>query len=261
MNTTALFSVLLAASASVASASFVYQSDFDVTTSDISGVHGLASDGTNFFFGSFESGLSVRDGSFTETTLYGNPGGFGQIRGVGYDGSTGTLLAGNYSTGDVYRMSTTGVLLDTMNLMPFSEMNAVGADSNSGNIFTLGFNGLIQQHTSTGAFVSSFNVGTTLTGLAIDDVNQSIFIMTSSDDVVHEYDYNGTLIGTVIADGSADGNGQGLYYDNTTAELYVTSQFSMTVWADSTRQVVPAPASMTLLGFAGFAAIRRRRFN
>jgi|GEM_PF-3486190 len=261
MNTTAFFSILLAASTSVASASFVFQSDFDVTTSDILGIHGIAGDGTNFYLGSFDSGISVRDASFSETTLYGNPGGFGQIRGVGHDASTGSILAGNYTTGDVYRMSTEGVLLDTMNLMGSSLMNAVGADGNSGNIFTLGFNGLIQQHTSTGAFVSSFNVGTTLTGMAIDDVNQSIFIMTSGDDVVHEYDYNGTLIGTVIADGSADGNGQGLYYDNTTGELYVTSQFSMTVWADSTRQVVPAPASMTLLGLACFAAARRRRFS
>lgn len=259
MNTTAVFTLVLASTASIASASFVYQSDFTVALSDPTGIHGLASDGTNFFLGSFESGVSVRDGSFTESMLFGTPA-FGQTRGVGFDASTGTLLVGNYTNGDVYRMSTAGALLDTMSLSTPAQMNAVGADGNTGNIFTLEFGGLIQQHAGDGTFLSSFNIGFNLTGLAVDDVNQSIFVMYSTDDMIREYDYNGNLLGTAVADGSTAGNGQGLYYDNTTAELYVTSQRGeITVWADSTRQVVPAPASAVLIGLSGLVATRRRR--
>lgn len=261
MNTNAVFTILLAGTASIASASFVHQSDFSVTLSDPTGIHGIASDGSNFYLGSFQSGVSMRDSLFNETALYGIPGGAGEIRGLSYDASSGTLLAGNYDTGEVYRMSTAGTLLNTMNLLtPAGQMNAVGADGNSGNIFTLSFSGLVQQHTSAGAFLSSFNTGINLTGLAVDDVNQSIFIMTSSTDEIREYDYSGNLIGTVIAAGTTTGNGQGLHYDNTSGELYVTSQFGdIAVWADSTRQTVPTPASIAILGLSGLVTTRRRR--
>lgn len=262
MKSISVTAFILAATASVASAEFVFQQGFVVSTDLAPAIHGLASDGDQFFLGSFEAGISVRDSSFNEVSLLPNPGPFGNIRGVAYDSTSGTLLAGNNSNGDIYRVSTDGTLLGTMDVMGNSQLNAVGVDGNSGDFFVAGFNGNIQRHSSSGDMLFSFMIGTTLTGLAVDDVNESIFLMSSQTDTVFEYNYDGVLIDTVILDATPTPsvNGQGLFYNNTTGQLYVTGQFGkISIYGDSTRPVVPAPGALALLGFSGCAAARRRR--
>ena len=256
-------SSVLAVSASMASADFVYQQGFTVNTNTSSGgIHGLASDGDQFYIGVFTDGISVHDGGFDQLSIIPNPGPFGGIRGLAFDQSNGTLLAGNHDSGDVYRVSTDGSLLNTFNVMGSSQLNAVGVDGNSGDVFVAGYNGNIQRHSSTGALISSFSLGSTLTGLAIDDVNESVFVMSSQTDRVYEYDYSGNLISTAIIDATPQpsANGQGLYYNNTTGQLYVTAQSGrISIYADSTRAVVPAPGALALFGLSGVAATRRRR--
>jgi len=122
------------------------------------------------------------------------------------------------------------------------------------------FGGTIQNRTRTGQLISSFNTGVLndWTGLAFDELNNSLLLLTS-DDSVYEYGTDGTLIGQPLASDIVQGNGLGLAYDSSIGRLYVTSQLdnSVTVFDDPNR--VPEPSSVFLLLLISAVAMPRRR--
>lgn len=240
-------------------AGFVLQSTQSIPSTG-TGIHGIGSDGSSFYIGMFSNGIRVADATFSETGTI-DLGVFQEIRGVAYDRLNDDIIATDYNTGTLYRLDGAGTILDSFSVGVAGQINAVGVDRGSGDIFVAEFGGFVLRYNSKGVFQSQFDTGITLTGLAVDSVNQSLMLLTSEPDSVIEFDYSGSPLVSPFPGDAVSGNGQGLFYDETNGDLYVTSQNgNVYIYNDPQRTTLPEPAGVLLvsLGLLGIVGCRRK---
>jgi DNA-binding beta-propeller fold protein YncE len=141
-------------------------------------------------------------------------------------------------------------------------------DDRDSTVWVALFSGQVQQWSSAGQLLFSFNGLASLpsltfgwSGIAIDPTNNHLFLMNDNDDI-YEFKMTGQLLGKIISDpfpGTVffSDNGQGLNYDPVTMILRATSQSGELV---AFQAHVPEPCTAAMLSIAAlFATSHRRR--
>ena len=246
-----LFSVSAVLSASV-SAAFVEGLPYTLTGG---GTVDLAFDGTDWHIATLGSGYRNYNSSFA---LYGNTvvTGVSEARGLAYDANSNHLFIGDYFDGTVREITLGGSVLASFATSAFS-LNALDYDARDNTLWLAHFNGTVEHRTRTGTLLSSFASGQSLSGLAIDTVNNTLLAMADND-FVYEYAFNGALLGTPVATDQLNGNGLGLAYDSSIGRLYASSQEGYVSVFDDPARAVPEPATAGLLLLGSAVFLRRR---
>jgi hypothetical protein len=210
--------------------------------------HGLASDGTDWYVANFGDPIRVFDVAWVQIGTLTVPGGR-TIRGLAFDIASGNLFLGSYGTQEVVETTTAGVQVNVFPTGLASGFNAVAVNDIDGTVWVVGYGGDIRHLTRTGSFLGGFSTPFNWTGAAVDALRNTILLMESSPDTVHEYDFGGATLGLAIASDCVGGNGQGLTYDSFTGVLTATGQYGdLSIWD---RPIPISPPTCTLTGPAG----------
>ena len=222
--------------------------------------HGIAFDGTNWSIADpFDDSFHRYDANFNflgDTSV----SGISDMRGMAYDSNTNNLFVGDEDTGIVRLVTIDGSEISQFATGFGEGLNAIAFDPNSDSVWLAFFNGVIENRTRTGTLISSFNGGENWTGLAYDELNNSLLLLESSNDTLFEFAPNGSLIGQMVGVDLIVENGQGLAYDSSLGRLFVTSQTgNVAIWDDPSR-AIPEPqiTIVILLSLAG-QTLRRQR--
>lgn len=223
-------------------AQFVKQTEIPLTpTPDYS--HGIAFDGGNWHIANLNTpSFNTYNSSFSRISQITIPG-LVDVRGLAFDSSTGNLWLGDYTSSRVYEVTTTGTLIQDFPVG--TGVNAVAYNPLTDTIWVARFASELQQWSRTGTLISSFSTpGLTWTGLAMDSCSGNLLLMEAQNDLVYEYQTDGTQVGQIIPSDQIIANGQGLYYDAATAELYATSAIDpiITVFQDPNRTTCGGPS-------------------
>lgn len=219
-----------------AQAQFSKQADIPISTSNN---HGIAFDGSQWHIAAIINTPSFNtfDSAFTFQNSVTVAGAI-SIRGLTYDPNSGNLFLGSNANSTVYEVTTSGTELNSF-VAGSGNINALAYDPRDDTIWLARFTGEIEQYARNGGLIDSFSTGPDLdwTGMALDLCTGNLFLLENGDQV-YEYQTDGTQIGLVIPTDQIIGNGQGLYYDASTAQLWATSQNDdAALFQDSTRQV------------------------
>lgn len=223
--------------------------------------HGIAYDGSNWYFPNaqgdpFPGGsiLGKYDNNYEYIESIWIPG-LDSTRGLTYDRNSDHLFIGDQDTGIVREITKGGDKIQQFSASGL--LNALAYDAATDTIWSAHFSGIIEHRTRSGALISSFDGGLNWTGLAIDEINNTLILLKNTD-TVYEFKYDGTLIGQIISTDMIAQNGQGLAYDSMSGTLWATGQFGkLTILQDASR--VPEPATLSLLALGAAAMLRRRR--
>lgn len=233
-------------------ATFIKINEIDLTTGGSH--HGIAYDGSNWYiaapakdiFKTYDSNFSYVK-SVTVSGVY-------DMRGMTYDRNSGHLFVGDNISSIVREVTLGGAEIQQFSAS--SHLNALAYDAVTDSIWSAHFSGIIENRTRTGTLISSFDGGQEWTGLAFDEINNTL-ILLETNDTFYEFDKNGTLIGEIISSDLLNGNGQGLAYDAFSGTLWATSQYGkVTIFKDASR--VPELATLVLLGL-GALMVRGKR--
>jgi PEP-CTERM motif len=215
---------------------------------------GLAFDGTTWYESNF-AGWERYDTNWNFLSTTSQPG---SLRGLVYDGAANTLFQ-TQNLNSVVETTLAGVTVQSF--ATANGLNAVAWDPLDDSLWLAYFSGLIEHRTRTGTLVSNFSTSWAWTGAAFDPVNRSLLLLDNND-VVVEYSLTGSQIGASQAGLFALSNGQGLYYDASQGDLYVTAQeHRLALLEDRSRLAatsVPEPATLSLVGLGCIGALARR---
>jgi hypothetical protein len=189
------------------------------------GFHGIAQVGNQWFMANFEGGgWHVYDLNFNQVGSTAVVPPIGATRPLCYNSNSGTVFIGDYGAGIIYEVTTAGATLNSFS-SGGSGLNALAYNPNNDHVFAVHYSGLVAELTSAGAPVNSFNAGGySWTGAACDWINDTLLLLTSSNDYVVEYDFGGAVVDTPLNTDAVTGNGQGMAYDANTGIMHVTSQ-------------------------------------
>ncbi len=205
--------------------------------------HGIAFDGFEWHIAAihsnswrnFDTDFGLLDSTHVPEAIEAN------FRGLAFDEASGNLFAGDFAENEVFEATLAGSVVNSFTSNVPVGFNAIAIDQEDGTLWLVGFNGLVNHVTRTGALLSSFTTpGLQWTGAAFDTARNTVLLLETSADTVHEYDTAGTPLGLAIASDAVSGNGQGLHYDSVTGILHVTSQFGpVAIWIREGAGAIP----------------------
>jgi hypothetical protein len=198
------------------------------------------------------------------------------IRGTEYDRVNNRMVLFRHDTGEVRFHAMDGSLLSTFNTN-FTPGNEISVDPHDGSIWLAYFGGQVRHYSSTGTFLSQFNTGMLLSGIALDPVKETLFLMRADgpggangmfDDELYEFSTTGTNLGRIWGSSEIKGNGVGLEYIPQLGRLYVTAQFNaqvnepyfgVSVYEDISRIPEPATWGLGMVGIVLWWGWKRRQ--
>ncbi len=228
--------------------------------------YGLAFDGSQWHVSSplsnFWWNLSPTFSPLGSTTVAGEH----DMRGLDYSTTRNQLVIDDVQTGNIRFVGLNGTVQSEFPTGA-GQIEGLDFDDRDSTIWLANFSGQVQQWSSSGLLLFSFNGLASLPslnfgwgGIAIDPTNNHLFLQNDNDDI-YEFKMTGQLLGKIINDPfpSSDGfsgNGQGLNYDPVKMVLRATSQAGGLVAFQAT---VPEPGTATMLLIAAIFAAGRRR--
>jgi hypothetical protein len=229
--------VTCTALAAAAHADFGIVDQFPIQTSN-NQAFSLAFDGTNWNVTTITSARwDVFDQDFNRlSTTIASAG--SQFRALGFSERRETIFAVDYPSGTVYEFNLDGTRVGSFSGPARNQVNAIGVDRFDDTVWLVTFAGGVYHYEPTGALLGSFTVPFNVSGLAIDEAAGTLLLMESSNDFVHEYDFDGNFVGVPIGQDVVPGNGLGLFYDAYSATLCATTQSGppqVTVFQDPDR--------------------------
>lgn len=180
--------------------------------------------------------------------------GVAMVRGLDYDPLSGLMVLIDYDRSTLVRATLQGDLVSSGFLRGLGPPNGVTVNPLDGSIWVAHISGEVYQVTPAGTILRSFRVGFNLTGIAVDPLRDTLFLLGNGgggtlDDDVFEFTYSGTNLGRVIDADEVPGNGLGRDYLPELGRLYVSAQLDSRVFLfDDPDRVVPEPAGLALLG-------------
>ena len=216
---------------------FVHVQDLLVSPSPPgTGINGIAQVDDTWYITNYEyGGWWIYDLNFVQIGSVVVEPSAGNVRTLCYDSNAGTIFVGSYNTGMIWETTTAGVVLNSFS-SGMSQFNALSFDPQTDHLWAASYVGQVKEMTRTGATINVWTTGYEWTGIACDWINGTVLLMEGFfEDIVHEYEFDGTYVGIVISEDAVQGemphNGVGLAYDPMTGILHATGQLGeIAIW-------------------------------
>lgn len=225
------------------------------------GFNWIARGDSGWYFGGSTS-LILTDEQFVYLSELPLSAAASDMRGLDWDPSRGVFVVSHPDARIIASYRTDGTLDSQFASTDF--VNDIAVNTITGDLWLASFSGRVERVSAAGAVLGSFFAPWTLTGVAVDPVRNTLYLMRADgpggvdgplDDEIYEFSYLGANLGLQAPAAAFSGtNALALDYIAETGRLYASGQLGARV---TVLERVPEPAS-AVLALAAAALVGRR---